>query len=315
MNKTIVKIATVAAAAALICVPAAAAQAKSAPVPHAASVFGGHHLSKAAVAHLKSLGNHTKDVSNELLDSDIVIFVANRHGLGYPAEGHLKLHLKSGSTTSYTGTFTDNLADGKSYKASGKNVDSGDDAGVYTIKTHKGTFVVPVDAAGAHLNGGKTPKSFGKSAYSAIDQFLPHEQIVNAPFGAYLEFSALNLEPVVQITSGVLTTDALAYVVPNSSKHHVNSTLRYRDYAGSSTKTKTYKVTEGQYFSADGSDNGFITIGAKFSGRNFVIDAVENDSDTGGDYTNPYDGSAYSGTASHPKVIQFFGGLLSNETP
>lgn len=105
------------------------------------------------------------------IDSDVYASVAAPTTRAYfVAAGHLKLRLRSGSTTRYTGSFTD-YAGGRTTKASADT--SQPDAPRVSIKTRNGSFTFrPSASFGATLWTGAGVKAPKKTGFKAGDVFL-----------------------------------------------------------------------------------------------------------------------------------------------
>ena len=309
ISHRVTTVAVVAVAAALLCLPATAAQASGTAPHHAAHAKPS--FSKFVAARFGAPRHHAKVVtSNELLNSDIAIDAQTEYSQGTVAEGHLALHLKHGSSTSYTGTFVDNMGKGKSYKASGKNVAAATDAGTYTIKTHRGTFVFSYDAGGNLLPGAKTPKSFGSHRSSGIDIAVPHAYTRQATILAEIGFHSAFSQHKAIAGNLSLTTDALSFVVPNSSKLHSVSKFAFSTEPG--VKGATSKITSSGYYSPiDSAGGGGLFLGVKLYGVNYVISAAEEDNVTSSDFTDALEGDAYSGSGSSLVDLSFEAGDIN----
>jgi hypothetical protein len=204
---------------------ASAASAKAAP--HAAASAPGLTLALgSAIPHssrpvfIKPAAAFAPQLaSNPLLDADIQLDAYGQTFSSVAAEGHLLLKLHG---TRYRGSFTDNFAGAKVFPASEVNPSASGIDGTYTIHTGNGTF---------KFTYGDTPKASAPSKYgkdASMDlAFNPHVYTQSSPMT--LTLNSTTFGGLRKFLSGALTltTDDLGYIVPFSSKLHVNSSLSY----------------------------------------------------------------------------------------
>lgn len=230
-----------------------------------------------------------KRSTNGLLASDLAIYVTDGSTFtSLAAEGHLALHNDTGHH--YVGSFVDDLGSAKVYPAHGSAVSATTLNGKYTIATARGTF---------HFVVGGTFTSTVPSQYpsgSKIGTILygAHAYTAHAPLTA--GFGSFSIGVYHNPVTGTLnlTTDAIGYIVPFSSRRHVNSSWVY--FSGGDLHT--YRIhSYGRFYPPDGAGDGSLTavlgIGKTGSVLFSVIDAHE---DTSGQST--ISGDALSGSGS-----------------
>lgn len=174
------------------------------------------------------------------IDSDVFVYTISATGRTvFPAAGHLRLTLKKGSTTRYTGTFVDHVG-GKSAKASADV--SKPEAPTLTLKARNGEFRF---RAGA---------SFGGASYSGVGTKAPAKLGVKAA-EVYLAASAHS----VRTATYALTLTQRSGPVHRPTEYRGTMTIAYdansRVSGGQVTVTdakgrnRTRAITNSGYFS------------------------------------------------------------------
>jgi hypothetical protein len=202
------------------------------------------------------------------IDSDVYASVASSTSRNYfVTAGHLKLRLKGGSSTKYTGTYTDHSG-GKTTKASASTADP--DAPTVTIKTSNGNFTFRGTAT---FGGGfytatatKVPKKIGFKA-SALSLVGATHSLKTATYQVVLtERVGPVAKPFEHTGSLTLAYDANnrvsggAFTVVNGKGKTVTNAIKSSGY-----------VSPGSYFyTVVKADKTTIGISATFSGASFT---------------------------------------------
>lgn len=209
--------------------------------------------------------------NNDLILSDLALYVTNDVYTSLAAEGHLLLTNDHGAH--YAGTFVDDLSGASIFTASASHIQPTGLSGSYTINTGNGTFTFVIGGSFTST----VPAKYGSQARIGTVLYSAHSYTQRTPLSA--TFSSTTVGGFHRPASGTLTltTDALGYIVPFSTKRHVNSSWNYT-IAG---HLKSYKISSlGRYNPPTGSGGGGLTTVLKVDTTVFhVVGAAE---DSGG---------------------------------
>jgi hypothetical protein len=228
-----------------------------------------------AEAQAPSAAHPAASGTNPLLNGDLLFQISvedsqgNNGPISNAVEGHLVLKKYKGTT--YHGTFVDNTAGGKTYKATATGVSTTQEAGHVTVATHEGTFTI-----NQATDSAPPPAKFGKHAIAFID-YEAHSSTAASPMlvtlGAFSTFGAYH--PAVSGTLQ-LTYDALGFIEPHSSKSHIAGSFVYK--VGSGTKKHTsYVTSSGSFRPADCENEGNLTFALPVGSTTWHVAATEND--------------------------------------
>ena len=241
-----------------------------APYAHAANSVSLPALLGRGLAHPHLPGSQPSD-TNVLVDSDIELMVSTAATQNVAAEGWLHLAKKGAG---YAGTFIDNLAGGKSFPASGTNVSTSSDDGIYTINTGNGKFTIVISRGSVT---GTAPTKYGSKLDLALGWFA-HQHITEPSLTA--DIGLRTWGSFLPSISGTLTLviDINGYIVPFNKKINSNSGLTYK----TGTKSRFAPITgPGFYTDLNHNSRGGLTMTIKIDQTVISIPYAAED-DTGG---------------------------------
>ena len=163
---------------------------------------------------------------NVLLSADIAITVVdNLTAVTYESvviEGWLQLSPKG---KGYAGTFTDNMANGKTYPATATGVSTRSTDGTYSLNTHQGRFTVVLTTVGGMTVMACTPPPKFGTLQCGI-QGIAH--VYNPPVTLTVTLGRSTFDGLPKSLGTLsIVTDAAHVIVPYSKKNGINSSFSY----------------------------------------------------------------------------------------